>query len=106
MVNDLFDLIKSNPANAYTEFKRITGWEIARCEGSQTRNDAKMMRQYIDTYEGQEIDIEAHVKNGTRESDPKFVRIYFAYDPNITDRIIVGHCGKHLENFSSRKARR
>lgn len=106
MATDLYDLIKNNPSNAYTEFLCKTGWEVARSEGSQTHDDAKMMRQYVDTYEGQEIDIEAHVKNGNREADPKFVRIYFAYDPNVADKIIIGHCGRHLENFSSRKARR
>lgn len=102
----LFDLLRANPAQAYTDFKNETGWEIARGEGHQTRVDAKLMRQYVDTYDGQEIDIEAHIKNGVRESDPKFVRIYFSYDPSISDKIIIGHCGKHIENYSTRKARR
>lgn len=102
----LFDLIKANPAQAYNDFKNKTGWEIARGEGHQTRVDSKLMRQYVDTYDGQEIDIEAHIKNGVKESDSKFVRIYFAYDPSVSDKIIIGHCGKHLENYSTRKARR
>lgn len=106
IANDLYNLIKSNPSTAYSEFKNQTGWEIARSEGRQTRCDSKMMRQYIDRYNDQEIDIEAHVKNANRESDPKFVRIYFAYDPSVADKIIIGHCGSHLENFSTRKARR
>jgi len=106
IATDLFDLVKSNPAQAYTEFKNKTGWDVARGEGHQTRVDAKLMRQYVDTYDGQEIDIEAHIKSGVRESDPRFVRIYFAYDPSIADKIIIGHCGKHIENYSTRKARR
>lgn len=106
VATDLFNLLHSNPAQAYNEFKNKTGWEIARGEGHQTRVDAKLMRQYIDYYDGQEIDIEAHIKNGCKESDPKFVRIYFAYDPSISDKIIIGHCGKHLQNYSTRKARR
>lgn len=106
IATDLFDLVQSNPAQAYSEFKNKTGWDVARGEGHQTRVDSKLMRQYIDTYDGQEIDIEAHIKNGVRESDPKFVRIYFAYDPSISEKIIIGHCGKHIENYSTRKARR
>ena len=106
IATDLFDLVKSKPAQAYTEFKNITGWEIARGEGPQTHVDSKLMRQYIDTFEGKEIDIEAHIKNGKKESDSRFVRIYFAYDPSISEKIIIGHCGKHLENYSTRKARR
>lgn len=106
IATDLFGLVKSNPAQAYTEFKNKTGWDIGRGEGSQTHADSKLMRQYVDTYDGQEIDIEAHIKNGVRESDPKFVRIYFAYDPSVADKIIIGHCGKHLDNYSTRKARK
>lgn len=106
IATDLFDLVKTNPAQAYTEFKNKTGWDIGRGEGSQTHADSRLMRQYVDTYDGQEIDIEAHIKNGVRESDPKFVRIYFAYDPSVADKIIIGHCGKHLDNYSTRKARK
>ena len=106
IVTTLFDLVKANPAQAYSDFKNMTGWEIARGEGHQTRVDTKLMRQYIDKYDNQEIDIEAHIKNGVRESDPKFVRIYFAYDPSISEKIIIGHCGKHIENYSTKKARR
>lgn len=68
-----------------------------------TRLDRNLMRQYIDYFDGQEINIEAHIKNGNKDSDPKSVRVYFAYDPQITDRIIIGHCGKHLDNYSTRK---
>ena len=106
VANNLFDLLKGNRATAYSEFKNQTGWEIARGEGSQTHNDSKLMRQYTDVYEDQIIDIEAHIKSGNRESDPKFVRIYFAYDPSISDKVIIGHCGKHLDNYSTKKARR
>lgn len=64
-----------------------------------------MMRQYSDEYNGREIDIEAHIKNGNKESDPRFVRIHFAYDPAVSDKILIGHCGKHLDNYSTRKVK-
>lgn len=102
----LYELMKANPAQALVEFKNRTGWECARGEGSQTHYDSRLMRQYVDQYDGQEIDIETHIKNGVRETDPKFVRIYFAYDPSVSNKIIIGHCGKHLENYSTRKARK
>ena len=103
---DLYGLLKRNPATAFSDFKNYTGWDCSRGEGAQTHADSKFMRQRIDKYNGQEINIESHVKNGSQETDPKFVRIHFAYDPNITDKIIVGHCGKHLDNYSTRKARK
>lgn len=103
MANDLYDLLQKDSATAYKEFKKQTGWDCSRGEGSMTRKDAKLMRQYIDEYNGQEIDIEAHVKGGVKESDPRFVRVYFGYDPTIAKQILIGHCGKHLENYSTRK---
>ena len=106
MVTELYDLLHTNPANAYKEFKALTGWDCSRGEGPQTRGNPRLMREYVDYYNGQEINIEPHIKNGSRESDPKFVRIHFVYDPTLTDKIIVGHCGKHLENASSRFARK
>ena len=63
------------------------------------------MRQYVDTYNGQEINIEAHIKNGNNDKDPKSVRIYFAYDSSVADKIIIGHCGKHLDNATTRKVK-
>lgn len=106
MVTDLYDLLKSNPGKAYDIFREKTGWEIGRGEGTQTHCDQKMMREYYDWYEGQEINIEPHIKNGVRETDPKFVRVHFCYNPTISNKIIVGHCGKHLTNYSTQKARR
>ena len=103
---DLYDRLKRNPATAFSDFKADTGWDCSRGEGAQTHADSKFMRQRIDKYNGQEIDIEPHVKNGIQENDPKFVRIHFAYDPNVTDKIIIGHCGKHLDNYSTRRARK
>lgn len=102
----LYDLLKQRHPTAPAEFKRLTGWECSRCEGSMTRENPRLMKQFRDQYRGREINIEAHVKNGTRESDPKFVRIYYAYDPAVADKILIGHCGKHLENYSTQKARR
>ena len=105
VATDLYDLLHANPAQAYKEFTNRTGWECSRGEGSMTRKDANLMKQYVDKYNGQEIDIEPHVKNGIKESDPRFVRLHFAYDPTITDRILIGHCGKHLDNYSTRKVK-
>lgn len=105
MVNDLYDLLQNAPANAYREFKARTGWDCGRGEGPMTHRDPKLMRQYVDQYEGQEIDIEPHIKNGNKNSDPRSVRIHFAYDPSVSEKILVGHCGKHLDNYSTRKVK-
>ena len=103
MATDLYDLLHSNSAQAYREFTDRTGWTCARGEGRQTHKDASLMRQYADEFNGQDISIEPHIKNGAKESDPKFIRVHFAYDPMVADKIIIGHCGDHLDNYSTRK---
>lgn len=105
MATILYPLLHENPVLAYTKFSQKTKWDCARCEGKMTRNDSKLMRQYDDEYNGDQINIEAHVKNGNKESDNKFVRIYFAYNPMVCDKIIIGHCGKHLKNYTSQKSK-
>lgn len=102
---DLYDLIHASPAQAYKKFTNKTGRECSRGEGSVTWKDANLMKQYVDKYNGQEIDIEPHVKNSVKESAPRFVRLHFAHDPTITNRILIGHCGKHLDNYSTRKVK-
>lgn len=103
MSTDLYDLLREDPVQAYNRFSNKTGWECTRGEGKMTHADSGLMRQYEDIYMGNTINIEAHLKNGVKESDPKFVRIYFAYEPEICDKIIIGHCGRHLENYTSQK---
>ena len=103
IATDLYELLHSDPAQAYRQFTQMTGWDCSRGEGMMTRADARLMRQYVDQYQGQEIGIEAHIKNGVKESDPRFVRIHFAYDPSVADKVIIGHCGRHLDNFTTRR---
>lgn len=103
IVTALYDLLHENPAQAYKEFTQRTGWDCSRGVGPMTHVDKSLMKQYLDVYNGQEINIEAHIKNGTKDSDPKSIRLYFAYDPQISDKIIIGHCGKHLDNYSTKK---
>mgnify|MGYP003294048937 CR=1 FL=1 len=100
VATDLYELLKENPANAYKEFTDRTGWECSRGEGKMTRKDSELMKQYQDTYNNRKINIEPHIKNQNKESHPHFVRLHFAF---VEDKIVIGHCGKHLDNYSTRK---
>lgn len=84
------------------EFQNRTGWELSRGEGAMTRKDASLMKQYVTSYEGREIDTQAHIKNGRNESDPKFLRIYFGFDA-VSQKLIIDQCGKHKENRTTQK---
>ncbi len=77
------------------------GFELARGVGMQTKADKKLMRQYNDEYKEHKLWIEPHITYGSSE-DERSIRIYFAYVPQIK-KIVVGHCGKHIPNYSTQK---
>lgn len=83
------------------QFNSQSIFEFKRGAGSMTRRDSKLIAQYKDTYRGREINVEAHLAKGNKDSDKQSLRLYFGFDE--TDRkIIVSHIGKHLDNFSTR----
>ncbi len=100
IATSLTDLYKGGVADIEAAFKAQTGWDMARGEGAQTRKDKDFMNLRKDYYQGREILIEPHVRNGNKESSPDFIRIYFCFD-KPTQKIVIGHVGAHLENFSS-----
>lgn len=104
MVTTLFDLYEDDSVVLVDQaFNRCSNLRLARGEGTMTRKNAGLMRNYRDTYEGRDIDIQAHIKTTeVRPGSPKFLRIYFSYEPDL-HKIVVGSCGEHLENHTSQK---
>ena len=85
--------------NIEKEFKDRTGVDFAKTEGKQTKDDQKFLRLRRIDYKGEELNIETHVKYGVKK--PKLLRIYFCPHKK-SKKIIIGHCGDHLDNYSSR----
>lgn len=103
MATRLYDLYQDpNVTTVEATFSRQSSFDIARGEGMMTRRDPKLMRNYDDVYQGRPIRIESHLKNGTKETSPQFLRIYYAWDAE-TQKIVIGSCGKHLTNYSTQK---
>lgn len=100
----LYDLYENDDITVVDqEFNRLSKLRLARGEGTMTRKDSGLMRQYSDIYQGKEINIEAHIKtNENKETNPRFLRVYFYYDSEL-HRIIIGSCGKHLRNYTTSK---
>lgn len=100
----LYDLYENDEIKLVEQaFNSKSKLELARGEGTMTRKDSKLMRQYIDVYQGKEIDIESHIKtNENNENSNKFLRIYFCYNSSA-HKIIIGSCGKHFNNYTTRK---
>ena len=78
------------------EFRLRTGFALALSESSETKKDKALMRLRKDSFEGRETDIAPHVKVGST------VRIHFCVDRD-KQRLIVGHCGDHLDTAGTRR---
>lgn len=82
------------------EFNARSKFKYARSAGMMTRKNNSLMQQYFDEYDGRRINVETHIKSGNKEADPKFIRIYFAYDEQ-TERLVVSFIGAHLDSYST-----
>ncbi|MDM7995611.1 MAG: hypothetical protein QUT30_08010 [Acidobacteriota bacterium] len=89
----------NKPIDLEREFKQRTGFELAMSESKHTKRDKRFMELRKDIYCGKQIDISPHIKVGTKE--PKLLRVHFSIDRE-QKCLIIGHCGGHLDNFSSR----
>ncbi len=86
--------------NIEREFKNKTGFELALSESKHTKGNKKLMRARRQIVDGEEIEFLSHVKYGNKE--PKLLRVYYYPDKN-RNLLFIGHCGDHLDNYSSRK---
>lgn len=88
--------------SAEAEFRNETGYELAFHESAQTNKDQRLQRIRTISYDGRTVDIAPHVKgkSGNRNAP---LRIHFAVD-RPTRKIVIGHCGEHLETAGTRKA--
>jgi len=63
-------------------------------ESEKLSNDGEKCRTF--TYQGKDIFMDKHLKIGVKPSDAKTLRMHFEWLPG-EQKIIVGHCGKHLK---------
>lgn len=103
LANVAHDLLASaGGVDAYGEFNRRSTFKLVPGPGMMTSKDAKLMRGYEDTFGGRPLECGMHLKSGSKESDPGFIRVYFGVD-GPSGRLVISSCGKHLDNYSTRK---
>ena len=93
----MWDLYFTQGGDVFKEFKAKTGIKAIRGEGSMTRADTKLMRQFVTDYNGENINIEAHITYAKKGQS-----IHFGFSDN-DKRIIIGSCGEHKDIYSSAK---
>lgn len=87
---------------AGAEFQNETGYEIAFYESAQTNKDPRLQKLRELSYDGHTIDIAPHVKGKSGKRNAP-LRVHFAIDRK-TRKIVIGHCGEHMETAGTRKA--
>ena len=85
-------------SDAFNEFNNTTSYKAARSEGRMTRKDNKLMRQFQTKYNNIMIDIEPHITFPKQKQS-----IHFGFLEGKENKIIIGHCGKHLDIYSTQK---
>ncbi len=92
----MFALFSESEAGIEKRFKELTGIECGRGEGSQTRKDKKLMKQFFTEYEGETINVEMHLKSKNRLN-----ALHFGFS-HAKQKLIIDHCGEHLTNSLTR----
>lgn len=96
----MLPLYRSNGSgDIYSTFKTQTGIECKRGEGAMTRKDRTLMKQYETSLGEETVDIEAHITYARQGQS-----IHFGYS-KTRDRLVVGHCGEHLDNYITRRVK-
>lgn len=93
------ELYKNGTGDIFKTFQEQTGKNAKRGEGAETRKDKALMRQYTTMVDGEDIDIEAHLTYAKLGQS-----IHFGYSEKL-GKLVIGHCGEHLNNYSTRKAK-
>jgi uncharacterized protein YfcZ (UPF0381/DUF406 family) len=98
----LHDLIFVNESKKLEDDfgQSFSTFELAMSEGKQTKKDSRLMALRRIAHGGEEIDITMHIKYGNKK--PKMLRLHFAIKREAK-KLIVGHFGDHIENYSTRK---
>lgn len=81
------------------EYENRTGFRITMNEGRMTQRDSKLMRMRERQYEGKLYDISPHV---SLNKGSLSLRVHFAIEQD-SKKLIIGHCGDHLDTFSTQK---
>jgi len=89
--------------NIEQEYDSRCRFHLALKEGAQTNSSSDLQKIRQRQYDGKHINISPHIVYGTKE--PDLLRIHY-YQDNKNKKIVIGHCGQHLQNASTSKARK
>jgi len=91
------DLYVHGGVNIFQEFRTKSGIDVSSGEGTMTRQNKKLMRQFKTEYHGETIDIEPHITYSKIKQS-----IHFGFSEKDR-KVVVGWCGEHKDNYTTRK---
>jgi hypothetical protein len=105
MADVLLELVLTDmpPMQVAEEFRNRTKFELTWTESKETKRDNRLMAKRRIVYSGSVLDITPHVKWGNVA--PRLLRVHFSVDRDHR-RIIIGHCGDHLDTYGTRRTKR
>lgn len=99
LANTMCELYRHGTGDIFKTFREQTGKTAKRGEGAETRKDKTLMKQFEISVEGEAIGIEAHITYAKKGQS-----IHFGYSEK-KKKVVIGHCGKHLNNYTTRKVK-
>ena len=91
------DLYVHGGVNIFQEFRTKSGIDVSSGEGTMTRQNKKLMRQFKTEYHGETIDIEPHITYSKIKQS-----IHFGFSEKDR-KVVVGWCGEHLDNYTTQR---
>ncbi|MBB4639289.1 hypothetical protein FHS01_005356 [Longimicrobium terrae] len=95
LVTSYWDMLKSGGGDSGA--RSVFGSSFASTESETVKKNkrAKQLRTFL--YEGEAVEMMAHLKIGVKDSVTETIRIHFLWDPE-RELIVIGHCGRHLDH--------
>lgn len=91
LVTEYWDAMQTGAGDA--KARQVFGDSFAAKEAESISKQGLKRRTF--PYKGQEIEMLKHLRIGVKDSASETLRIHFHWDA-IEQRILIGHCGKHL----------
>ncbi len=90
LATEYWELIRSD---GDTEARKVFGSSYAPRESTKLSKDGQGRRTF--QYQEKPVLMEKHLKIGVADTPAETLRVHFEWFAN-EDRIVIGHCGKHL----------
>jgi hypothetical protein len=99
IAENLHNIMFYGQGDKRAQFNNETGFDLSMTESKMTKGDKKLADKRIRFYKGKRVEINAHVGYGNRA--PNILRVHFCVSAD-DQKIVIGHCGGHLETFSTK----